>query len=97
MDKFQQDVLAIVPSPSDLQLVEWIETYYTRTEEYDRSVCSGTGIDGAMPVDSRERRLVSTHASYAYRSLLDHARSIGFDSRDVQEGMRMYQLRHRGG
>ncbi|MCR5893456.1 hypothetical protein DPV74_12845 [Burkholderia sp. HAN2018] len=56
--------------------------YHARCEAYDRLVCTGPIIDGAiMPIGSRERSLISANARRVRRELEWRAESQGYTPR----------------
>lgn len=56
--------------------------YHARCEAYDRLVCTGPIIDGAiMPIGSRERSLISVNARRVRRELEWRAESQGYTPR----------------
>ena len=53
--------------------------YHRRTEEYDRTVCTGPIIRGAIqPMNDRERARINRHALKVSRELRRKAAELGF-------------------
>ncbi len=66
------------PTERELQLDALAREYYRRTEEYDRTVCTGPVTrDGIIPATSRERGLINRFAAAAWRDLMRQAEQFG--------------------
>jgi hypothetical protein len=78
-----------IPNPTqteiDLILHQLLKQYYEAAEAYDRTVCTGPIIDGAiLPATPLERALVSQHAATLWRELLTSAQNLGLDPATVR-------------
>lgn len=66
----------------DNGLISLAVEYHARCESYDRLVCTGPIVDGAiMPIGSRERSLISANARRVRRELEWRAESQGHTPR----------------
>ena len=76
---FQTQYLG-TPSPGlPSELIALAQQYHDRTEQYDRTVCTGPIVNGSiMPNDGREYVLASKHAVAVRRTLCSEAERLGF-------------------
>ena len=62
------------PTEKDNKLHELAQRYYTETEAYDRTVCTGPIIDGGiMPVTNYERGLINRNARQVFDRIAQEA------------------------
>ena len=75
----------------DIKMYELAERYHSETEAYDRTVCSGPIVDGAiMPIGSREMSLVNRNAIKVRERILFEAEQQGINRRDMARAIRRY-------
>jgi hypothetical protein len=73
------------PMPVE-RLVELANEYHRRCEEYDRSVCTGPIVNGAiMPATYREMGLINRNAGAVLREVMWRAEVAGFTPRQIRE------------
>ena len=66
--------------------------YHTRTEAYDRSVCTGPiRSDGIMPATVEERKLIGANARQIFNELSAEAIRQGFAVSELQKGISGYR------
>jgi hypothetical protein len=71
--------------PTDAALVDLAAEYFLRTEEYDRTVCSGPiGRDGIMPANAHELGAVNRNARQVRRELIERAHHAGFSKKQFE-------------
>ena len=76
------------PSERDKQLNELANQYHERTEDYDRTVCTGPIINGEIrPVHPHERSLINQNAHRVHREIQKEARIQGFTSLELQKAI----------
>lgn len=69
-------------APTPAALIDLAAEYHRRTEEYDRTVCTGPmGRDGIMPATTKELFLINRNARDVWHELVKKAVEQGF-SRD---------------
>lgn len=87
---FQREYLGVpcVQTPEEKQLHELAHEYHVRTEAYDRIVCRGPVVHGAvMPASGLQVALVSKHARSVHRELRDKAAALGFTPEQWQKAV----------
>lgn len=84
------------PTKEEIRLRELAEEYHRRTEEYDRTVCSGPIHNGAiMPADGVEVATINRHAQRIRDGLWQHVAQLGFSRQQWMEAIRDEGLRYR--
>lgn len=79
------------PTETEMELVlhQLLANYYTKCEEYDRTVCTGPIIDGAiLPTTPLERARVSQNAHTLWREFMAQADAIGATPGQIREAKR---------
>lgn len=75
-------------------LSDLADEYYSRTEEYDRTVCTGpvrtflTGKDSILPANARELALINRNANATRNELANKAVRLGFTVEQFNEELR---------
>lgn len=78
---------------SERKLRELAEEYYRRTEDFDRTVCSGPIVRGCiMPANGREVSLINRYARLVNDELKAEAAKLGFSFQEWHEVKRKNQL-----
>lgn len=74
MQQFAEQFLCeFKPTPAEMLLRELAERYVSETEAYDRTVCTGPIIRGAiMPATTQERAQINRNAKALFDRLVDH-------------------------
>lgn len=81
----------------DAPLHALADEYHERCEAYDRTVCTGPILDGSiMPIDHRERYLISRNAQRVRRELVERGARLGFPRADVDRAIRKAAKRKGG-
>lgn len=92
---FQQQYLCEWPKPTEeeMYLFSLAEEYHRRTEEYDRTVCSGPIKDGSIrPATGHELMLVNRNAIAVKHELQDRAeREHGIKPFKVMRAIQYYR------
>lgn len=74
--------------PIAAHLADLAAEYVRRTEEYDRTVCTGPVMrDGVMPGTPRELGLINKHAQAVRRELVGRAARIGYTAEQLNEAI----------
>lgn len=74
---FVENICGTWPSVKKSKADELAERYHFLTEEYDKTVCSGVGTDGVLPINTWESRRVSANARKVYSLIMQEALSLG--------------------
>jgi len=78
-----------------LELQALAEEYHRRTEEYDRTVCTGPIRNGGiMPATSREHGLIEQNARNVFKELARRAAAIGIWRRQLHYAISNYRRYH---
>jgi hypothetical protein len=86
--EFQRMYYCSPMSDADISLNELAMKYHEQTERYDRSVCSGPIVDGAiMPANGRERAAINRNAAKVRDALCVEAMRLGFGKREWQSAI----------
>lgn len=86
--KFDREFMGTWPELKDVEVIaRWLQAdYHTRTERFDRRICSGTGPDGtAMPVGPYERRQSVDYARCVKMEITSLASSYRIPRETLQE------------
>ena len=76
------------PEPDPPGLVALAQSYYDRTEAYDRTVCTGPiGRDGILPSDHRELALINRNAAAVLRDVQQQAERNGYTRDQLKAAM----------
>lgn len=78
---FQQEYLGMFPQESarDRWLIDLAKEYHTRTEAYDRSICTGPILHGGIiPETPHQHRAIHRNATAVHRELFETARQLGY-------------------
>lgn len=68
--------------------------YHERCEAFDRTVCAGPEVDGSIiPMDHRDRMLISRYAQRVRHELIDRGERLGFSRADVDQAIRKAEER----
>ncbi len=72
------------------RLQEWAERYHRETEAYDRTVCTGPIVNGAILPNGpgRESALIGKNARKVRAQILEEAHHEGFTTNEVDEAIR---------
>ena len=82
---------AFAPIKEEIRLRELAEEYHRRTEEYDRIVCSGPILNGAItPANGSEFTAINRHAQLVREELWKDVAPLGFDRKQWSEAIRNY-------
>jgi hypothetical protein len=84
-DRFRREYLCMPwqPTAAEEQLRALAKEYHERTEAYDRTVCTGPIVRGAvMPVTGAERSAINRFAIYLRDHLGIQAAQMGFSRKD---------------
>lgn len=74
--------------PTDAALVDLAAEYFLRTEQYDRTVCSGPiGRDGIMPANAHEHGAINRNARQVRRELIERAEEAGFSKKQFDSAL----------
>lgn len=88
MSEYQQEWIV---SPEDRRLRELAERYHAECEAFDRTVCTGPIVHGAIiPVDARELAAVNVNATKVLKATLDLAESEGLRRDEMRRAIGRY-------
>ena len=77
-------------SARDRWLIDLAKEYHTRTEAYDRAICTGPILHGGiMPETPHQHRAIQRNALAIHRELLEKARNLGFTGIEWQKALRV--------
>lgn len=81
----------------DLKLAELAARYCDTTEAYDRTVCSGPIVEGAIqPATDRERALIARFARQTLSQVLEEAQQAGFTRTELNHAIALHDRRGPG-
>jgi len=97
MDTFYREYLGIpFDSGEELELRKIVEEYERRTEEFDRTVCTGPIKNGRiMPATGEEFSVVNRHAMQVRSELIPRVLSIGKTPAEFQQVLIGYRKERR--
>ncbi|MCD9124008.1 hypothetical protein [Cupriavidus sp. UGS-1] len=74
------------------QLDELVDEYHRRTDDFDRTICTGPiGPDGErLPANAREMATIMRHANAVLQDVRDRAKLLGFTWKELREELRAY-------
>lgn len=91
LPSYKCEFLGEFPDRTDAFLWTLAREYYRRTEEYDRSICTGGMRHGeAMPGTPDESRSSNQNAHYVLRELERRAECEGHSRKALQDAMHGY-------
>lgn len=69
---FEQEMMCTpcYPSDRDVEVNKAYADYVKDTDSYDEYMCTGSGIDGAMPANNFERNMINTNAIRVRKELV---------------------------
>ena len=77
-------------SARDRWLIDLAKEYHTRTEAYDRAICTGPILHGGiMPETPHQHRAIQRNALAIHRELFGKARNLGFTGIEWQKALRV--------
>jgi hypothetical protein len=67
------------------QLYDLAEEYHQRTEQYDRTICTGPiRHGGIIPWTAEQRAAINRHAKKVLKEMVLRARCLGFSAKEMQ-------------
>jgi len=74
----------------DRWLIDLAKEYHTRTEDYDRAICTGPILHGGiMPETPHQHRAIQRNALAIHRDLFEKARNLGYTGIEWQKALRV--------
>lgn len=71
--------------PTHSELIDLAAEYFRRTEEYDRTVCTGPiSRDGIMPANAHEHGAINRNARQVRRELIERTEQAGFSKKQFE-------------
>ena len=90
--KMSKEYLGILPEEPARErwLVDLAKEYHTRTEAYDRNVCTGPILRGGiMPETPHQHRAIQRNATAVHRELFEKARQLGYTGIEWRKALHM--------
>jgi len=91
----QNNLLSGFIEQYNAQLFDLAEEYHSRTEEYDRTVCTGPiKHGGILPANGKEHALINRNAKAIMEEMVNRAEYIGFNRKEMQGMIRQVGIRY---
>jgi hypothetical protein len=80
------------PTEKDIRIDALAERYHAEAEAYDRIVCNGPILHGAiMPLNLRELSLINNHASMLFRQIMKEADQHGISEKEMRRAIARHE------